>query len=77
MTSDNLENLGRPYPAPWLVRQAHQMGIAFCFGVDSHGPRQVGDGLEDAREYLLDLGVDSITALTREGGSIGRRQISL
>ncbi len=69
--------LGRPYPAPWLVRQAHEMGIGFCFRVDSHGPHQVGEGLEQAREYLLELGVDSITALTREGGSIGRRQISL
>ncbi len=76
-TAGYRKNLGRPYPAPWLVTQAHEMGIGFCFGVDSHGPDQVGDGLEPAREYLLDLGVDSITALTREGGSIGRRQISL
>ena len=70
-------NLGRPYPAPWLVKQAHEMGIGFCFGVDSHGPHQVGEGLENAREYLRDLGVDSITALAREGGAIGRRRISL
>ena len=76
-TAGYRKNLGRPYPAPWLVRQAHEMGIGFCFGVDSHGPHQVGEGLEPAREYLLKLGVDSITALTREGNSMGRRRISL
>ena len=76
-TAGYRKNHGRPYPAPWLVKRAHEMGIGFCFGVDSHGPGQVGEGLEPAREYLLKLGVDSITALTREGGSIGRRRISL
>ncbi len=76
-TAGYRKNLGRPYPAPWLVKQAHEMGIGFCFGVDSHGHHQVSDGLDQAREYLLELGVDSITALTREGGSIGRQRISL
>ena len=76
-TAGYRKNLGRPYPAPWLVRRAHEMGIGFCFGVDSHGPHQVEDGLEPARRYLLELGVDSITALTREEDSIRRRQISL
>ena len=76
-TAGYRKNLGRPYPAPWLVRQAHDMGIGFCFGVDSHGPQHVGEGLESARKYLMELGVDSITALTRQGGSIDRRQISL
>ena len=76
-TAGYRKNLGRPYPAPWLVKQAHEMGISFCFGVDSHDPHQVGEGLEPAREYLLELGVDSITALTREWSAIGRRRISL
>src|SRR5262249_15722341 len=30
------KGLGEPYPTPRLVQQAHQMGIPFCFGDDSH-----------------------------------------
>ena len=31
-TAGYRKGLGSPYPAPWLVRQAHDMGIGFCFG---------------------------------------------
>ena len=49
------------------------MGIGFCFGDDSHGPDQVGAGIEDAREYLLENGVDRVTTLTREDGEVVRK----
>ncbi len=64
------KNLGNPYPAPWLVTRAHRMGVGFCFGDDSHSPLQVGNGIDRAREYLLDLGVDSIQALSRIDGKV-------
>jgi histidinol-phosphatase (PHP family) len=63
------KGLGEPYPAPWLVEQAHAMGIPFCFGDDSHSTKQVGAGLEEARLYLLRYSVPNITILTREPGS--------
>ncbi len=69
--------LGHPYPAPWLVRRAHAMGIPFCFGDDSHGPDQVGAGLAAGRDYLLSLGVEEITALDRRDGAVARVKIPL
>ncbi len=64
------KNLGNPYPAPWLVRRANELGIGFCFGDDSHGPTQVGDGIDRARDYLLELGVTSIRSWSRSQGGV-------
>ncbi len=61
------KGLGEPYPAPPLVKQAHAMGVGFCFGDDSHRPSDVGAGVLDAREYLLKCGVPTVTVLNREG----------
>lgn len=71
------KGLGAPYPQPWLVERANAMSIAFCFGDDSHGPHQVGNGIDQAREYLLGLGVTSIRALTRRDGNIAATTVSL
>jgi histidinol-phosphatase (PHP family) len=76
-TAGYRKGLGSPYPAPWLLRQAHEMGIGFCFGDDSHGPHQVGEGVEQARGYLLENGVDTVTVLTREDGAVVRRVVAL
>ena len=71
------KGLGEPYPAPWLVQRAYAMGVPFCFGDDSHRVSDIGKGLPEAREYLLSLGVPTITVLTREGKEIVRRTVSL
>lgn len=76
-TAGYRKNLGCPYPEPWLLREAHEMGIGVCFGDDSHGPDQVGAGIEEARLYLLDNGVDEIRTLAKEGGRVVRRSIPL
>lgn len=69
--------LGHPYPAPWLVDAARGMGIAFCFGDDSHNTIQVGAGIGDAREYLLSHGVTHIEALEPGTAGLNRRKIAL
>jgi len=71
------KGLGCPYPRPWLLREAHARGIPFCFGDDSHGPEQVGYGLDEARAYLLEHGVGSIAALRRRDGKITREVVPL
>ncbi len=76
-TSGLRKRLGRPYPAPWIIERARKMGIEFCFGDDSHSVADVGAGLDESRQYLLDHGVDAITALTRDAGQIVRRRILL
>lgn len=61
------KGLGEPYPAPWLISRANAMGIPFCFGDDSHRPDQVGEGVERARNYLLENDVRTVTAVTKGG----------
>lgn len=62
-TAGYRKGLGGPYPAPWIVRMAADMGIGFCFGDDSHSIPDVGAGLPEARRYLLEQGVDRIRVL--------------
>ena len=76
-TAGYRKGLGCPYPEPWLLRQAHEMGIGVCFGDDSHGPGQVGAGIEEARLYLLDNGISEIRTLAKEGGLVVRKSVSL
>ncbi len=76
-TAGYRKGLGSPYPAPWLVKRANEMGIPFCFGDDSHGPSQVGAGLDEARQYLLENGVAAVTVMTRHEGELVRQVVSL
>jgi histidinol-phosphatase (PHP family) len=69
--------LALPYPAPWIVGMASEMGVPFCFGDDSHSIAQVGAGIAEGRDYLLGLGVDSITRLTRKNGDIVKEIVLL
>lgn len=71
------KGLGNPYPAPWLVRRANELGIGFCFGDDSHGATQVGDGIDRARDYLLELDVTSIRSLRRSQEGIVSTDVPL
>lgn len=76
-TAGYRKGLGSPYPAPWLVQRAHAMDIGFCFGDDSHGPADVGAGIDEARQYLLDNGVRTATVLTRDAGAVVKRKVSV
>ena len=70
------KGLGTPYPAPWLVQRAHDLGIGFCFGDDSHG-HDVGEGIDDARDYLLQHGVNRIRRLMRAGDEVVKEWVDL
>lgn len=76
-TAGYRKGLGCPYPEPWALKLAHDMGIPFCFGDDSHGPEDVGAGLDEARNYLLSNGITAITALGRDGNGVFRKIIDL
>ena len=64
------KGIGHPYPAPLYVQMAKKMGVPFCFGDDSHNVGQVGFGLPEARQYLLQNGVDTITTLAKHGSEV-------
>jgi histidinol-phosphatase (PHP family) len=74
-TAGYRKGIGHPYPGPWLMTAARERGIPFCFGDDSHGPHDVGAGIEEARQYLLDHGIDTVTVLTRDETGRVVRQI--
>jgi len=76
-TAGYRRGLGRPYPAPWLIEAARDLGIPFCFGDDSHRVSEVGAGIDEARIYLHEHGVEAITVLTRQGDYLGRRTVPL
>jgi len=71
------KGLGEPYPTSALIRKAHERGIGFCFGDDSHRAEQIGAGIEEAREYLLNSGVPTVTVLTKEAGEVVRKVVAL
>ncbi|MCA8962556.1 MAG: hypothetical protein KDC38_18655, partial [Planctomycetes bacterium] len=71
------KGLGRPYVAPWLLERVRQLGVPVCFGVDSHGPHQVGEGIEESRRYLLENDVETITAITKRDGVVVREIVPL
>ncbi len=71
------KGLAEPYPGPEVVKMAAEMGIPFCFGDDSHGPKLVGYGLDRARNYLLGCDVTEITRMNRKDSKIIRETVSL
>ncbi len=48
------------YPAPELVDLIFSRGIAVTLGSDAHHPAQLGEGLPEARQMLIDAGFKSI-----------------
>jgi histidinol-phosphatase (PHP family) len=71
------KGLQAPYPAPWIVNLASDIGVPFCFGDDSHSAAAVGVGIEAGRDYLLTHGIESITKLTRVRGVIEKQIVPL
>ncbi len=71
------KGLSTPYPAPWLLEAANEVGVACCFGDDAHRIGEVGAGIPEARDYLLAHGIEEVTTLCREGSGLGRQEISL
>lgn len=69
--------LSTPYPAPWIVQLASDIGVEFCFGDDSHSADQVGTDIVAGRAYLIEHGVKTITNLTRSERGLTKEIIPL
>src|SRR5699024_5218917 len=76
-TSPYRRGFSHPYPAPWIVEMARDMTIPFTFGDDSHDVSDVNSHLDDARKYLISLGVNEVTHLRRGNDGIERRAVSI
>lgn len=71
------KGFGRPYPAPWILREAFRLGVPVCFGDDSHRASEVGSYFDEARAYLLAHGYTEITTLRRGEGGLMQVKIPL
>ena len=76
-TAGYRKGLGSPYPAPWLVHEALERGIGLCFGDDSHSPDDVGAGIDEARLWLMSLGVTHVRTLRRGDSGLERVDVPL
>jgi histidinol-phosphatase (PHP family) len=61
---------GPVYPLPRLLERARQMEIPVTLGDDSHGPADVGLGLEACMRAIARAGYERVHYLTRERGSL-------
>ncbi|RMG17261.1 MAG: histidinol-phosphatase HisJ family protein [Deltaproteobacteria bacterium] len=67
-----------PYPAPWVLEMALELGVPLTLGDGSHAVFEVGDGMDALRTYLLARGVETVHFLDRaEDGRIVRKSASL
>jgi histidinol-phosphatase (PHP family) len=76
-TAGYRRGFGRPYPAPWILEAVRERGIPCCFGDDSHSVAQVGAGIAEARQYLIDHGVDEVIVLRHVDGRLERGRVPL
>jgi histidinol-phosphatase (PHP family) len=62
--------MGPPYPMPWFLERACAIGVPVTLGDDSHGPQDVGVGLDACVAAIAAAGYDRIHYLTRRDGEI-------
>lgn len=71
------QGLVTPYPDRWLLLRAHEAGIPISLGDDSHSPESVGQNMERGRNYLISLGIQSVTKLVKNGNAVMLKPVSL
>lgn len=60
--------LGPPYPLPEILERARRMGIGVTLGDDSHGPAEVGVGLDACLKAIAAAGYRAVHCLRRRDG---------
>jgi histidinol-phosphatase (PHP family) len=46
------DTVGAPYPAPWIIREAVEMGLGLVLSSDSHRPQDVARRFDEALVYI-------------------------
>ena len=62
---------------PAILKRANEMEIPATLGDDSHGPDQVGVGLDACLRALADAGYREVHCLHRRGGAITAEPVGL
>lgn len=61
---------GPVYPGPEILKRACEMGVAVTLGDDSHGPADVGVGLNACLHAIAAAGYKKVSYLTRRDGEL-------
>jgi histidinol-phosphatase (PHP family) len=69
--------MGPVYPLPPLLKRACEMGIPVTLGDDSHGPAEVGVGLDACLRAIHQAGYRHVHYLTRRRGEVRRESAPL
>ncbi len=56
VNAGGFRSTGEQYPATWILREAQRVGVPVTLGDDSHGPKDVGVGLDRALDVLRSVG---------------------
>ncbi|MEM9488414.1 MAG: hypothetical protein AAGC55_04680, partial [Myxococcota bacterium] len=68
--SPSRRGTGPVYPAPDILARAQTMGIPVTLGDDSHGPDDVGVGLDACMRAISAAGYREVHYLTRRSGAV-------
>ncbi len=60
INAGGVRKLGELYPATWILQEAHRLNVPVTLGDDSHGPSDVGAGLDEAIEVLRSVGFEEM-----------------
>jgi histidinol-phosphatase (PHP family) len=58
--------MGPVYPIPWILERARAIGVPVTLGDDSHGPADVGVGLDACIRAIAAAGYREVHYLTKE-----------
>ena len=68
---------GPVYPLPEILTLAKGMGIGVTLGDDSHGPQDVGVGLDECLRAIGEAGYEEVHYLTRVDGAVRWKRTNL
>lgn len=64
------KNFGPVYPGPQILKRAREMEVAVTLGDDSHGPADVGNGLQASLDAIAVAGYSEVHYLTRKNEGV-------
>ncbi|MBW2370685.1 MAG: histidinol-phosphatase, partial [Deltaproteobacteria bacterium] len=54
-----------PYPAPWILKRCHELGIPVTLGSDAHRPQRLTNHYQEANALLASIGYGQLCSFTR------------
>ncbi len=65
INTSGLRKCGETFPAPWVIRALHELGVPLTYGSDAHTPQQVAHGRHHVTRLLEEIGVETLVKFRR------------